>query len=92
MKYKKFEKLLLSYKNLWDNLDELETIGIDLCSGEKKYDLMKDIEIMLYCALEISYKQKGVDWVSWFMFDDNFGEKSTHTIQSIWEQIKKYKK
>lgn len=74
MKYKNFKKLILAYKNLWDSLSELADMGFDLY-GEGKYNLMNDIETMLYCQLRDSYTEEGVDWVSWFMFENEFGKK-----------------
>ncbi len=74
MKYNNFEQLLLSYKNLWDKLSELADMGFDLY-GEGKYDLMVDIEAMLYCQIKDVYTDDGVDWVSWFIFENEFGSK-----------------
>lgn len=73
MKYKNFKSLLLSYKNLWDKLNELEGLGFNLYEG--KFKLMEDIENMLDISLKNEYNEKGVDWVHWFIFENDFGKK-----------------
>ena len=82
MKYKNFKKLILAYKNLLDSLSELADIGFDLY-GEGKYNLMVDIETMLYCQLQESYTEEGVDWVSWFIFESEFGEKDWSKYRTV---------
>jgi hypothetical protein len=86
MEYKNFESLLLSYKNLWNKLSELEDLGFDLYEG--KFKLMEDIENMLYISLKNEYNEEGVDWVSWFMFENDFGKKDWSILKLINEDKK----
>jgi hypothetical protein len=89
MKYKNFESLLLSYKNLWNKLNELEELGFDLYEG--KFKLIEDIENMLYTSLKNEYNKEGVDWISWFIFENDFGKKDW-SISKIINEDKKTKK
>lgn len=74
MKYENFETLITSYKDLWDSISELADMGFDLY-GEAKYNLMSPIETMLFCQLNEFYTEEGVEWVTWFIFENEFGEK-----------------
>ena len=93
MEYNNFEILLLSYKSLWEKLNNLEDLGFDFYDG--KFKLMEDIENMLYTSLKNEYNEEGVDWISWFIFENDFGKKDwskTRCVNHVNEEKNKNSK
>lgn len=73
MTYEIFLKLLLTYKKLNEDITELYDIGVDLLEG--KYKLSDGIYSLLESALKTTYNQQGIEWVGWFMFESDWGQK-----------------
>jgi hypothetical protein len=104
MKFKDFEQLLKSFRSTMKSLSELYDIGFDFYEG--KYGLASDIEGILMLTLNSHYKKEGVEWVEWFIFENDFGDKKMEaweetkkgrkpicqTTEELWEYIKQYKK
>jgi hypothetical protein len=89
MEYKNFETIILTYKSFWNKMSELSDMGFDFYEG--KFKLMEDVEKMLYTSLESVYNEDGIDWLSWFMFENDFGKKDWSKTKFI-EEDKKTKK
>lgn len=73
MEYKSFLTLIMTYKKLSEEISELYDIGVDLLEG--KYKILEKVGDMLNEAMKISYGEKGLDWVSWFIFENDYGQK-----------------
>ena len=71
MKYEEFLKLILSFKKVTDDINELYDMGFNLMDGT--YNLVQPLENMLDIALQSNYTKEGVDWVYWYMFEAEYG-------------------
>ena len=104
MKFKEFEQLLKRFRSTMKSLSELHGIGFDFYEG--KYDLASDIEGILMLTINSHYKSEGVEWIEWFIFENDFGDKKMEAweetkkgknpicqdTKGLWEYIKQYKK
>jgi hypothetical protein len=81
MQYSHFLQILLSYKKFIEDISKLYDMGFNLMDG--KYELTKPIELMLQSSIESHYGNEGWEWVSWFVYDSNFGEKDFSTIPTL---------
>ena len=81
MTYKTFKKLIEEYKKIHDNLSELHSMGFDLYEG--KYAISESVYNMLTLSLESSFTIEGIDWVSWFIYESEYGTKDWSTIKSL---------
>jgi len=73
MTYKQFEDLLLTYKQLAGDISDLYDIGVDLMEG--KYEISKNVEKMFEISIESVYGDDGLSWVTWFIWENEWGEK-----------------
>ena len=72
MKLEHFEKILNEYRKGSDMISELHDIGIDLFEG--KYKLSDSLYNLFESSLEANYSVDGMDWVTWFIFENEWGE------------------
>jgi len=72
MKLEHFEKILNEYRKSHNMISELYDIGFDLMEG--KYKLSDSLFILFESILEANYSVEGVEWVSWFIFENEWGE------------------
>jgi hypothetical protein len=73
MEFKEFEKLIKTYQKTLLDFRELSQMGFDFADGKFKLELHCDN--MLQIILDLTYTEEGVDWINWFMFENDFGEK-----------------
>jgi hypothetical protein len=73
MKKNTFIELLSVYKKADNDLRELYQIGFDLSEG--KYQLTNHFYEMLRLSILDSYTEEGWEWVSWYIFDSDWGNK-----------------
>jgi hypothetical protein len=73
MTYEQFLKILLNYRSFSENASALYEIGLDLHEG--KYSTVAQVEEMLETIIESHYGKEGVDWVVWFIYESDWGEK-----------------
>jgi len=100
MQQKEFKKLLKRYKALSNKLSKLHDIGFDFYEG--KFELMSDIEKMFDISIESHYNEKGVDWINWFVYENDYGKNKLeakdgdelicYDIKSLHEYIEKHHK
>jgi len=83
MKFEQFEKILNEYRRGYSMISELYDIGIDLLEGKYKVD--ESFYNLFMSSLESHYSEQGVDWVTWFIFESDWGEKN-------WEDTPVYRK
>jgi hypothetical protein len=101
MQLKEFQSLLEKYKSFSDKLSQLHDIGFDFYEG--KFPLMSDVEKMLDIMISTHYNEHGVDWINWFIYETNYGERKLEAwdenknlicqdLESLHEYIEKYHK
>ena len=69
-----------NYRSFSDNVSILYKIGFDLHEGE--YPTVEQVEKILDTVIESHYGKEGVDWVTWFIFESNWGEKDWSTCDA----------
>jgi hypothetical protein len=73
MQLNELENHLKKYKAVSDNLSELRDLGFDFYEG--KFPIMYDMEFIFNLTILSHYTQEGADWVSWFVYETNYGQK-----------------
>jgi hypothetical protein len=73
MEYGQFLTVILGFKKFTDDISELYGLGFDFHEG--KYKLIPPIEKIIDTVFEMNYTKEGVDWINWFMYEAEFGEK-----------------
>jgi len=73
MTYAHFIQILLAYKKFWEDISSLHDLGFDLMEG--KYNLTHPVNLIVHASIESHYGKDGWDWVSWFMYESDFGQK-----------------
>jgi hypothetical protein len=73
MEYGNFLKLMLRYKKINEDISELFDIGVDLMDG--RYKLSDNIYKLFETSIESVYGKEGLDWVTWFIFENDWGTK-----------------
>lgn len=73
MTYEEFLGILMPYKKLNDEFSELYQMGFDFLEG--KYLLEESISKIVDTALSSHYTVEGVDWINWFMFENEYGQR-----------------
>ena len=101
MTFKEFKKIIKTYKQTSKHFDELYQLGFDFLENEK-FPVWAGLDKLLQLTFESHYNEQGVDWISWFIYDNNYGNKGLEAIdgivpicydlKSLHEYIKQYKK
>jgi hypothetical protein len=73
MKKEIFFLLLDTYRKAQLDLRELDEIGFNFYDG--KYELATRIDNLFEAAMRANYKEEAIDWIFWFVFENDFGEK-----------------
>jgi hypothetical protein len=73
MTYEEFLGILMPYKKLNDEFSELYQMGFDFLEG--KYLLEESISKIVDTAISSHYTVEGVDWINWFMFENEYGQR-----------------
>ena len=98
MKITDFKEIIKNYKQFSKKISELYDIGFDFYEG--KYKLIEDVELIIDKIFEIHYEKEGIDWINWFIYDNNYGDKKLeafdenkkpicYDIESLYEYIEK---
>lgn len=96
-----FENLLERYKTFSDKISELHDLGFDFFEG--KYPLMSDVEKLFDIMIATHYNEHGVDWINWFIYETDYGQKDMegkdengepicYDIKSLYEYVEKHHK
>jgi hypothetical protein len=81
MKYETFLKAITEYRKGLDMVSDLYSIGFDFMEG--KYKISEIFNSQFDCLMESHYNEQGVDWVNWFIFENDFGEKDWSKYKTI---------
>lgn len=73
MQYSSFLSLIMGFKKISEDCSELHDIGLDVIDG--KYKITETAEKILSGVFTAEYGEEGWEWVSWFIFENNYGEK-----------------
>lgn len=73
MEYEDFLGILMPYKKLTEDFTELYSMGFDFMEG--KFKLEENASRMLDAALNSNFDEEGVEWIHWFMYENDWGEK-----------------
>jgi hypothetical protein len=81
MEYKDFLQLLMPYQKMQSDFDELHSMGFDFLEG--KYRLEENAGRIISAALDSLFTEEGVDWINWFMYENDWGQKDWSRIPKI---------
>tara|TARA_R110000868_G_scaffold265282_6_gene524105 strand:+ start:177 stop:569 length:393 start_codon:yes stop_codon:yes gene_type:complete len=81
MKYEDFLGILMPYKKLEEDFTELYSMGFDFLEG--KFKLEENASRMLDAALNSNFDEKGVEWIHWFMYENDWGTKDWSKIKTF---------
>ncbi len=74
MKYDLFLAVLLSYRKMDRTLDWLNSeAGVNLYDGPR--GISDDLGFLIESVFTAFYTKEGYDWISWFIFENEWGEK-----------------
>ncbi len=82
MEYSTFLKLIMTNKKIEENMHDLYQVGVDIF--ESKYAVADHISSMFNASFEPHYNKEGIDWISWFMYENDYG-------QADWSKNPSYK-
>ena len=82
MEYKDFLAILMTYKKLMEDFRELHSMGFNFLDG--KYNLDENVSRMLDATLNSHFTKQGVDWINWFIWENEWGEKDWSKIP-VWD-------
>lgn len=96
-----FINLINEYKKFIEYTNEYYKFGIDFY--ESKFPIIKPVEKILFISLESVYETLGIDWIDWFIYEDEFGAKELEawdaegklicqTAGDLYDYIEQYKK
>lgn len=99
MKYEDFKYIIELYKKTSEEFSELHDIGIDFFEG--KYKLSESFYYLTFKTFELFYNDEGVDMISWFIFETEYGTKDLtatdkdgnricYDIESLYNYIESY--
>lgn len=73
MEYKHFLSALMTYQKAERDLTELSDLGFNFFDG--KYELSNLYIRILEATIKSHYGKDGWDWVEWYMWENDWGEK-----------------
>ena len=73
MEYEDFLGILIPYKKLMEDFSELYSMGFNFMDG--KYELENNVAKIFDAALNSHFTEEGVDWINWFVYENDWGEK-----------------
>jgi hypothetical protein len=78
MTYEKFLQITLGIKKSNEDIKKLYGLGVDL------YEITDKFYVMIHTLLTEVYTEEGIEWLEWFMYESDFGEKD-------WSKLPSYK-
>ena len=101
MKRKEFKLLLDDYKQFQQNTTKMLDCGVDLFENTK-YPVATYAEKFFQLVLKQNWSELGVDWINWFIYENDFGAKEMgawdneknlicQTVDQLYDYCKQYK-
>ena len=84
MKYEIFLKLIMTYKKAEENTRKWHEFGIDLHEG--KYPIATYLYNLMRAGFESTYTDDGLEWIDWFIFENEYGHKVWKDIPTMKER------
>jgi hypothetical protein len=73
MEYEHFLGILMPYKKLMEDFNELYSMGFNFMDG--KYPLEENVGRMFDGTLNSHFTDEGVEWIHWFIYENEWGTK-----------------
>ena len=99
MNKEQFKKIIDQYKIFTGNAHEYYKFGVDLY--ESKFPIGIPVENMVHLFFMSIYNEDGLDWITWFMYENEFGEAKLdardgdklicQTVDDLYDYIEQYK-
>jgi len=74
MTFEHFKQFIDNYQSNYNSLDKLYDLGFDFLENEK-FPLYDHLFNVLELFIKSHYNEDGWDWVDWFVFENDYGEK-----------------
>ena len=81
MKYQEFLTVIMFYKKFDEEISKLYNFGFDLREG--KFNLSHYMEKILEVSMLSHYTREGFDWISWFIYESDYGQKDWSLLPSL---------
>lgn len=101
MKFKEFKKIVELHQETNKMFDALYDLGFDFLENDK-FPVWANSDKMFSHLMESHYTDEGLDWINWFIYDNEFGTNGLtaydnqvpicYDLKSLHECIKQYKK
>jgi len=101
MKFKEFKKIVKLHQETNKMFDALYDLGFDLLEN-KKFPVWSNSDKMFSHLMESHYTDAGLDWINWWVYDNEFGTNGLtaddtgipicYDLKSLFKYIKQYKK
>lgn len=101
MKFKEFKKIVELHQETNKIFDALYVLGFDFLENDK-FPVWANSDKMFSHLMKSHYTDAGLDWINWFIYDNEFGTKGLtafdnqvpicYDLKSLHECIKLYKK
>lgn len=75
-----FLELLKQYRIINEYVAKYEKLGIQLYEGE--YPIMDPVNLLFETTLKGNFNEFGIDWINWFIFENNFGDNKLEAYES----------
>jgi len=80
MQYSSFLSLIMGFKKISEDCSDLYDIGVNIIDG--KYSIIVTTEKILEGVFTNEYGENGWEWVSWFIFESDYGQKDWSSAPS----------
>lgn len=102
MKFKEFKKIVELHQETNKMFDALYDLGFDFLENDR-FPVWANSDKMFSHLMESHYTDEGLDWINWFIYDNEFGTGSLtandeygiiicYDLKSLFKYIKQYKK
>lgn len=99
MNKEKFIQILKKYKQIGESVHRYYQFGIDLL--EVSHSPIAPIDDIIQIIFRSIYSEEGIDWINWFMFENDFGDAKMEasdngvsicqTYEELYDYIEQYK-
>jgi hypothetical protein len=101
MNKKTFIEIISQHQKIFDEFHELNSLGFDFYEGQ--YKLADKYDNIFNIIFEYAFKVDGVDWINWFIWENNYGTKKLeatdengtpicYSVESLYDYVKQYLK